>query len=94
MNLIINFSVILHLIFLEPVELIGEGKYNLDAVKEITVTESYLGMDMDTRKCQNDEPIENCTTRQYMETVSHLCGCLPLSITTNNNVNHNSNTNI
>ena len=94
MNLIKYFSIILYLIFLEPVELIGEGKYNLDAVKEITVTESYLGMDMDTRKCQNDEPMENCTTRHYIDSVSHLCGCLPLSIANTNNVNHISHFNI
>ena len=72
--------------FTEPVKLVGEGKYNLDAVKEITVTESYLGMDMDTRKCQNEEPMENCITRNFIESVFQQCGCLPLSIATSNNV--------
>ena len=52
----------------EPVKLIGEGEYNINVLKEIKVTDSFLGQDQDTRKCQNDEPYLNCTTRQYHET--------------------------
>ena len=70
---------------------IGEGKYNLNAVKEIKVTESLLGMDMEHRGCQNEEPLEECTTRHYIETLLHKCGCRPLSITASNNVSHTHN---
>ena len=67
-------------IIAEAVELIGEGEYNLNSLKEITVTESYLGLDQDVRKCQNDEPLNNCTTRQYLDTFLGKCGCLPFNI--------------
>ena len=63
--------------FTEPVKLVGEGKYNLDAVKEITVTDSFLGMDMEDKGCQIEEPLHNCTTQHYIETFLDQCGCLP-----------------
>ena len=75
-----------HILNLEPVKLIGEGKYNLDALKEIRVTQSYLRMDMDIKKCQNEEPLENCTTRTYMESFLQQCGCLPLQLSSFKNV--------
>ena len=75
------------MLFTEPVKLIGEGKYNLNAVKEIKVTESFLGLDMKDRGCQNEEPLENCTTRHYINDLLQQCNCLPLSITTSNKVN-------
>ena len=68
-------------------KLIGEGKYNLNAVKEIKVTESFLGLNMEDRACQNEATIENCTTRHYINDLLEQCDCLPLSITTSNKVN-------
>ena len=62
-------------------KLIGEGEYNLNALKEIRVTESYLGLDQDVRKCQDEEPLNNCTTRQYLNTMLGECGCLPFNLT-------------
>ena len=72
--------------FSEPVKLSGEGKYNLNAIKEIKVTDSFLGLDIEDKGCQNEEPIENCTTRQYIETLLHQCSCLPLKLTEAQNV--------
>ena len=66
--------------FLEPVKLIGEGEYNLDALTQIEVTESYLGLDQDVRECQDKEALFNCTTRFYMDEILQKCGCLPLNI--------------
>ena len=60
--------------------LIGEGQYNIDAIKEIEVTDSFLGLDQNIRACQNNEPIYNCKTRHYLDTILEKCGCLPLSI--------------
>ena len=65
---------------LEPVKLIGEGEYNLNSLMEITVTESYLGLHPEDRKCQNDDPLNNCTTRQYHITFLGKCGCLPFNL--------------
>ena len=64
----------------ETVKLIGEGKYNLNAVKEIKVTESFLGLTKKIRECQNEEEIYECTTRYYKKTLLNHCGCLPLSL--------------
>ena len=61
-------------------EFIGEGEYNLNDLKEIIVTDSYLGLDENVRGCQNGEPLNNCTTRLYMDTLLRDCGCLPFNI--------------
>ena len=58
---------------------IGEGRfeYNLDALTDIEVTESFLTLDQDSRECQNEETYSNCTTRHYINAVLQKCGCLP-----------------
>ena len=61
-------------------EFVGEGEYNLNDLKEIIVTDSYLGLDENVRGCQNVEPLNNCTTRLYMDTLLRDCGCLPFNI--------------
>ena len=57
-------------------------------MRQIKATESFLGLDKETRKCQNEEPYLNCTTRQYYETMLEVeeCGCLPLNIRQSNKV--------
>ena len=72
---------------LEPVTFIGEGEYNINNLKEIAVTDSYLGEDEDVIKCQNKESLHNCTTREYRDAVLKECGCLPLNIRLSNEVN-------
>ena len=64
----------------ELVKLIGEGEYNLDALKEIKVTDSYLGLDQDVRGCQNEESLNNCKTKHYLERILEKCDCLPFNI--------------
>ena len=65
---------------LDPVTLIGEGNYNLNILKDVEVTDSFLGLDESVRQCQNNEPYDNCTTRHYIENVRKNCGCLPLAV--------------
>ena len=60
--------------------LFGEGQFNLHSMKEIAVTESFMGLDIDTRKCQNVETYDDCKTRLYIEHLRQECGCLPLSL--------------
>ena len=60
--------------------LIGDGEYNLDNLKEIKGADSYLGLDLDVRGCQNDEPFYNCTTEHHLAKLLRKCGCLPLNI--------------
>ena len=69
--------------FLEPVKLIGEGQYNLNQLKEIKVTDYYLGMDQDVKECQNNEPFYQCTTKYYLNTAMEKCGCLPINMNPN-----------
>ena len=64
----------------DPVQLTGEGEYNLNSIKEEEVTESFLGMDQSVRGCQNEEHYDECTTHWYIENMREKCGCLPLSI--------------
>ena len=68
--------------------MVGEGKYNLNDVKEITVSDSYLGMDTHIKAYQNEEELEDCTTRQYIDTFLLKCGCLPFSIWTSKKVSN------
>ena len=57
-----------------------EGNYEISAVKVIEVTNDYLGLDGEIRKCQNKESFENCTTRQYLSTVKSVCNCIPYEL--------------
>ena len=67
--------------------LIGEGEYNLNVLTEIKATDSYVGLDQDVTKCQNEEPFFNCTTRNYIENIRAKCGCLPLTVQVSIEVN-------
>ena len=67
-------------IFSDPVELVGEGEYNLNVLKDIKVSDSYLGLDENIRGCQNKEPLYNCTSRFYRNAFLEYCGCLPPNI--------------
>ena len=67
----------------EPVVLVGEGEYNLNVLTDIKVTESYLGLDQNIRNCQNEEPLDTCTTKRYLDTVQEQCGCLPIGLSNN-----------
>ena len=64
----------------ESVMLIGEGEYNINNVKQLRVTKSFLGLDEENRVCQNKESIHNCTTRKHLDTILESCGCLPVNI--------------
>ena len=60
--------------------MIGEGKYNLNAVEEILVTESFLGLDESVKHCQNKEELDVCKNRHMKKTLLQQCGCVPLGI--------------
>ena len=68
----------LQIFLAEPLKLQGEGEYNLDVVKEVKVTDSFLSMDEEDRGCQNKEDYQDCTTRHYIDQVKKTCKCLPL----------------
>ena len=79
-------------LFLEPVDLNGDGvyfkfgwEYNLNVLSKIDVTESYLAFNKKT-PCQNEESFDNCTTRHYINTLTEKCGCLPFNIRISENL--------
>ena len=61
--------------------MIGEYQFKLETLKEISVTDSFLGLDINSRKCQNVKTFNDCKTTLYIEKMMHECGCLPLSHT-------------
>ena len=61
-------------------------EYNLNVVKEVKVTEDFLGLRREVTKCQNDETYNDCKTRQYYEKLKSACQCLPFSIRKSNEV--------
>ena len=65
---------------LDPVGLFGEGAFNINNIKEISVTDSFMGLDRDTRNCQNIETYDDCKTRLHIEHLRQECRCLPLSL--------------
>ena len=58
-------------------------------MKEISVTDSFMGLDKDTRKCQNIETYDDCKTRLYIEHLRQECKCLPLSLRLSGKVKYN-----
>ena len=66
--------------------LYGEGEYNLNILKEIKVTDSFIGLSQDVRACQLEEHIVDCETRNYLEHSKSVCGCLPFPVRTKNQV--------
>ena len=68
--------------FPDPVTLSGEGQYNLNILKMIDVTPSFLGLDENIKKCQNKESFDYCTTHYYLDTIRKKCNCVPLAINT------------
>ena len=65
---------------LEPLQLVGEGNFNLNVIKNVEVTDSFLGLDESLRGCQDRETFVDCTTRQYIETLITICDCLPFNL--------------
>ena len=61
--------------------LVGDDhQYNLHSLMEISVTDSFFGLDNVTRNCQTIETFDDCKTRLYLETMREKCRCLPLSV--------------
>ena len=60
-------------------------------MKEITVTDSFMGLNQEARKCQNIETFDECKTRIYVENMKQECGCLPFSLKLSRWVKNNIN---
>ena len=58
----------------------GAGTYAISAVKDIKVTDDYLGLDGNIRKCQSEETFEQCISREYLHAVQLDCNCVPYGL--------------
>ena len=67
-------------VILDTPTLYSGWKYNLNAVKDIKVTDDF--MSLDEKDCSG-ETYGNCTTRTYVKKVENECGCLPFSMNFN-----------
>ena len=63
-------------------ELVGDFEFALKIFKEISVTESFMGLGDNDRGCQSVEVQKNCTLQKYVQTKSN-CECLPLHLALN-----------
>ena len=44
------------------------------------MTDDYLGLDLQTRGCQNDNTYEDCVTEEYLDLLKEECNCLPFNL--------------
>ena len=63
-----------------PIVLEGEGHYALTAIKDIKVTEEFVGLGQEITRCQTKEFRADCVTRKHREQILRSCHCAPLYI--------------
>ena len=49
---------------------------------DVSVTDSFLGLDEDIRKCQRKDKFEKCVLTNSVDNMLKECGCVPLHIAT------------
>ena len=59
------------------------------SLKEIVVTDSFMGLDRDVRHCQNVEAYDDCKTQSHVGNLMQECGCLPFSLRLSEKVKSN-----
>ena len=69
-----------------PLKLSFESIYNLNNIKEVSVTDSFVTLDEKTRGCSNDFTFDECTTKLYVDAVNGTCNCLPMKMRVSNEV--------
>ena len=52
----------------------------MTAVKDIKVTEDFLGLSDNVKKCQSEETFKECSTRRYLHAVESQCNCIPYAL--------------
>ena len=65
---------------LDPLILHGEGSYNLNVVKDIKVTDSFMSLSQRAKQCQNKEAYLDCKTEEYLHALVDTCKCLPFGL--------------
>ena len=76
-----HFSKMLPFIMItELLKLSVDKQYNLNNIKEISVTKDFLTLNADVTNCQNIESLQECQTKQNIDAHYGQCGCLPFSM--------------
>lgn len=52
----------------------------MNVVKEIRVTESFIGLSLGVKQCQNEEAYSDCETKAYLSALIDNCKCLPFDL--------------
>ena len=47
---------------------------------DMRVTDSFLTLNEEVRKCQNYESFDDCITRKYIASLLEKCKCLPFTM--------------
>jgi len=68
---------------IEPLELSLDMEHNLNVIKEIKVTDSFLSLDEYIRGCKKGS-YDECSSRNYMNTLLNKCQCLPFQLSLTN----------
>ena len=71
----------------DPIHLELENRYNLNVLKEITASNSFLSLEKDVRKCQDVETFNECVTTKFIHDLKSMCKCLPLDLRLNMKLN-------
>ena len=61
-------------------KLFGEGNYALSAIKEVDVTDAFLGLDEEDKLCQNVETFLECQANEFIKIGLEKCNCTPYEI--------------
>ena len=72
---------------LDPLILHGEGSYNLNVVKDIKVTDSFMSLSQRAKQCQNKEAYLDFKTEEYLHALVDTCKCLPFGLKYFNDTN-------
>ena len=59
----------------------GEGHYTLSSIKDIEVTEEFVGLGPLVTNCQTEEDRVDCLARRFREKVISSCRCSPYTLT-------------
>ena len=63
-----------------PLILTGGGHFSLSGVKEVAVSEEFLGLGEETTGCQTEQSRADCLTGKYLARALNTCHCAPLNI--------------
>ena len=63
-----------------PEKFYGSGSIRIKGIKEIKVTDEYLGLNSQTKGCQNETTYEDCVTELYLDLLKDECKCLPFNL--------------